>query len=69
MTNNRRKIMLEPHGIRNNLIDFLAKLAVFCKHYCDYFCLILIVHDHYIEVIERFDRKQTSDDFLWKQSN
>jgi hypothetical protein len=69
ITNNGRKVLLEPHGIRSNLIEFLAKLAVFRKHYGEYFCLILIVPDHYVEIIEKFDRKHSACDFLWKQSN
>jgi hypothetical protein len=69
MTNNGRKVLLEPHGIRSNLIEFLSKLAVFRMHYGDYFCLILIVPDQYVEVIDKFDRKHTSHDFLWKQSS
>jgi hypothetical protein len=69
ITNNGRKVLLEPHGIRSNLIEFLAKLAVFRKHYGEYFCLILIVPDHYVKIIEKFDTKHSACDFLWKQSN
>lgn len=64
-----RKVLLEPHGIKANLMDFLAKLAVFRKHYSSYFCLILIVPDDFTKKINEYDPKHTAYDFLWKQSN
>jgi len=69
MTHKGRKVLLEPHGIRSGLMEFLAKLAIFRRHYAEYFCLILIVPDQYVEIIEKYDRKHTAFDFLWKQSN
>lgn len=69
MTNKGRKMLLEPHGIKSNLIEFLGKLSAFRKHYGDYFCLILIVPDQYIRTIDYFDPEHKSYDFLWKQSN
>jgi hypothetical protein len=69
LTNNGRKILLEPHGIKSNLKDFLGKLATFRKHYGDYFCLILIVPDDFTQTIDEYDKEHNSYDFLWKQSN
>lgn len=69
ITNNGRKVLLEPHGIKSNLKDFLGKLATFRKHYGDYFCLILIVPDDFTETIDEYDQEHNSYDFLWKQSN
>jgi hypothetical protein len=69
ITDNGRKVLLEPHGIKTNLIEFLGKLVAFRKHYGGYFCLILIVPDQYVKTIEYFDPLHKSYDFLWKQSN
>ncbi len=69
LTNNGRKVLLEPHGVRSNLKDFLCKLALFRKHYGDYFCLILIVPDDFAQTIEKYDPEHGAYDFLWKQSN
>jgi hypothetical protein len=63
-----RKVLLEPHGIKSGLMQFLAKLAIFRKHYGEYFCLILIIPDELAEKIEFYDPKHTAFDFLWKQS-
>jgi hypothetical protein len=60
---NGRKVLLEPPGIRSGLTEFLAKLAIFRKHCGKYFCLILIVPDQYVEIIERYDRKHAAFDF------
>jgi len=68
-TCNGRKVFLEPHGIKANLMNFLAKLAFFHKHYCDYFCLIKIVPDDFTKKIDEYDPRYTVYDFLWKQSN
>jgi hypothetical protein len=64
-----RKVLLEPHGIKSNLMEFLAKLAVFRKHYGDYFCLIIIVPDEFTKIIYEYDQWHTAYDFLWKHSN
>ena len=69
ITNKGRKILLEPHGVKNNLGNFLFKLRLFRIHYKEYFCLILIVPDDFIPLIEKMDPKHHSYDFLWKQSN
>ena len=69
LTNNGRKVLLEPHGIKNNLKEFLSKLSKFRKHYGDYFCLILIVPDDFIETIDEFDPQHNSYDFVWKLSD
>ena len=50
-THRGRKVVLEPHGIRDNLEDTLGKLAMFRGHYGKYFCLILIVPDDFVDVI------------------
>ena len=69
LTNNGRKVLLEPHGVQNNLNEFLNKLSTFRKHYGDYFCLILIVPDDFVEAINDFDPQHNSYDFVWKRSN
>ncbi len=69
LTNNGRKVLLEPHGIKSNLKEFLFKLSKFRKHYGDYFCLILIVPDDFIETIDEFDPQHNSYDFVWKRSD
>ena len=50
-------------------MQFFAKLAIFRRHYGEYFCLILIVPDELVEKIEFLDPRHTAFDFLWKQSN
>jgi hypothetical protein len=69
LTCNGRKVLLEPHGIKNNLKEELFKLAKFREHYGDFFCLILIVPDDFVETIAKLDPDRKSYDFLWKQSN
>lgn len=67
-TNRGRKIILEPHGVKENLNETLQKLALFRQHYKEFFCLILIVPDDFIELINEIDPTAQSYDFLWKQS-
>jgi len=67
LTCNGKKVLLEPHGIINNLDEFLFKLSVFRKHYGDYFCLILIVPEGFLPAIHSLDPNSQSYDFLWKQ--
>jgi hypothetical protein len=69
LTDKGRKVILEPHGVRAKLFQELAKLSIFRKHFGQYFCLILIVPDEYVEVIDRLDAKHLSYDYLWKQSS
>jgi hypothetical protein len=64
-----RKVLLEPHGVKDNLLDILFKLACFREHYGEFFCLILIVPDSYVKIIEVLDPEHKSFDFIWKQSN
>ncbi|MCL4430529.1 MAG: hypothetical protein M1167_07225, partial [Chloroflexi bacterium] len=68
LTNKGRKVLLEPHGVRNNLGEVLFKLSKFRQHYGEFFCLILIVPDDFVGAIDRLDPKHNSYDFLWKQS-
>jgi len=68
-TSNERKVLLEPHGIRDNFKEFLDKLSIFRKHYGKYFCLILIVPDDFIEAINEFDSQHDSYDLVWKRSD
>jgi hypothetical protein len=67
-TDRGRKVLLEPHGIKGNMIEFLVKLSIFRKQYGEYFCLILIVPDDLLFIIERMDPDHNSCDYLWKQS-
>ncbi|MGA3060018.1 MAG: DUF2400 family protein [Candidatus Bathyarchaeia archaeon] len=69
LTNNGRKVLLEPHGIKTNLREFLNKTKTFRKHYDKYFCLILIVPDDFTKTIDNLDPEHNTYDFLWKQSN
>ena len=69
LTNNGRKVLLEPHGVKTNLNGFIDKLSAFRKHYGGYFCLILIVPDDFKETIDRLDPQHNSYDFIWKRSN
>jgi hypothetical protein len=69
LTNQGRKVLLEPHGVKTNLLQFLNKLSIFRRHYGEYFCLILIVPDNFIENIEKQDPQHNSFNFIWKQSN
>jgi hypothetical protein len=69
LTNQGRKVLLEPHGVKNNLHQLLNKLSIFRKLYGEFFCLILIVPDGFIETIEKLDPQHRSFDFIWKQSN
>jgi len=69
LTNNGRKVLLEPHGIRSDLKEVLRKLSVFKKHYGKYFCLILIVPDNFMPAIKELDPQQNSYDFIWKRSD
>ena len=69
LTNNGRKVLLEPHGIKNNLKEVLQKLSIFKKHYGKYFCLILIVPDDFTATIKELDPQHDSFDFLWKRSD
>lgn len=68
-TDHARKVLLEPHGIRKDLNEVLFKLSTFRKHYGEFFCLILIVPDLFIEAIEELDPEHKSYDYLWKQSD
>ena len=69
LTSNGRKVLLEPHGIKNNLKEVLQKFSVFRKHYGKYFCLILIVPDDFIAIIKELDPQSSSYDFVWKRSD
>jgi hypothetical protein len=69
LTNKGRKVLLEPHGFKNDLPEFLNKLALYRKHFGEYFCLIIIVPDYFVDLINQLDPKHDSYDFIWKQSN
>jgi hypothetical protein len=69
ITHNGRKMLLEPHGVINNLPDVLFKLSKFRDHYKEFFCLVLIVPDNFLDIIAKLDPDQLSYDFLWKQSD
>ena len=69
LTNYGRKVLLEPHGIKSNLKEFLHKLSAFRKQYGEYFCLILIVPDDFIKAIYALDPQHNSHDFIWKRSD
>ena len=64
LTNHGRKVLLEPHGVKTNLKEFLNKTKTFRKHYGKYFCLILIVPDDFIETINNLDPEHNAYDFI-----
>ena len=69
LTYNGKKVLLEPHGVKTNLPEFLNKLIFFRQQYGDYFCLILIVPDELIGTIDLLDPQHKAFDFVWKRSN
>ncbi len=68
-TDKGRKVLLEPHGVSSKMKDVLLKLSLFRKHYGEFFCLILIVPDAFVAVIEKLDPEHNAYDYLWKQSD
>src|SRR5512136_49604 len=52
-TDKGRKVLLEPHGVINNIEEVLFKLSLFRKHYAEFFCVILIVPDAFVLAIEK----------------
>ena len=69
MTYRGRKVLLEPHGIESNLPEFLTKLSLVRKHYSEYFSLVLIVPDSFVDTVNRLDPNGQSYDLLWKLSS
>jgi hypothetical protein len=69
LTDNGRKVLLEPHGVKGDLKEALCKLSVFRKHYGKYFCLILIVPDDFMKTIRELDPQRSSYDLVWKLSD
>ena len=69
MTYRGRKVLLEPHGIESNLPEFLTKLSLVRKHYGEYFSLVLIVPDNFVDTVNRLDPNGQSYDLLWKLSS
>ena len=69
LTCNGRKVLLEPHGVMTNMPEFIHKLTSFRQQYGDYFCLVLIVPDNLLAVIDLLDPKHDAYDFVWKKSN
>jgi hypothetical protein len=69
LTYGGRKVLLEPHGVKANLPEFLNKLKIFRQQYSDYFCVILIVPDDFVGIINLMDPQHDSHDFIWKGSN
>ena len=69
LTSNGKKVLLEPHGVRSKLNEFLFKLSLFRKHYGDYFFLILIVPDDFAQTIRSIDPEGSAYDAMWKQSD
>lgn len=67
-THRGRKLLLEPHGVRSGLKEFLSKLAAFRSCYGEHFALALIVPDDYINEIQSIDAATQAYDFLWKSS-
>jgi hypothetical protein len=64
-----KKLLLEPHGVKSDLFKFLDKLRIFRQHFGDYFCVVLIVPDDQVEIINVLDQEYNAFDFLWKRTN
>jgi hypothetical protein len=60
-----KKVLLEPHGVWDDLRDYLGKLHVFRMNYGEFFYLILIVPRNFVTYIQKTDPKQESCDQLW----
>ncbi len=60
-----KKVLLEPHGVWEELKDYLGKLHVFRKNYGEFFYLILIVPKNFVTSITKMDPKQEAYDQLW----
>jgi hypothetical protein len=60
-----KKVLLEPHGVWDELEDYVGKLRVFRKNYGQFFYLILIVPQNFISTILKADPNQESFDQMW----
>jgi hypothetical protein len=60
-----KKVLLEPHGVRDELKDFVGKLCTFRKNYGEYYYLILIVPDDFVESVQKLDPQKKAYDQLW----
>jgi hypothetical protein len=60
-----KKVLLEPHGVWDELEDYVGKLRVFRKNYGQFFYLILIVPENFISTILKADPKLESCDQIW----
>jgi hypothetical protein len=60
-----KKVLLEPHGVWEDLKDYMGKLHTFKKNYGLYFYLILIVPENFITPLLKIDPKQETYDQLW----
>jgi hypothetical protein len=68
-TLNGRKILLEPHGVRDGLQGFLDKLSVFREFHGEHFAVALIIPDEFADLVETLDPKRQAYDLFWKHSN
>jgi len=64
-----KKVLLEPHGVKSGLEEFLFKLGLFRRQYGEFFFLVLIVPDGLVYDVQKLDPVGSSYDALWKQSN
>ncbi len=60
-----KKVLMEPHGVWDDLKEYLGKLHVFRKNYGEFFYLILIVPENFVTFIQNADPKQEAYDQLW----
>ncbi len=60
-----KKVLLEPHGVWDEVEDYLGKLRVFKMNYGQFFFLVLIVPESFAQHIRKTDPKQESYDQLW----
>ncbi len=65
LTYKDKKVLLEPHGVWEDLKDYLGKLQVFRKNFGQYFYLILVVPENFAESILKMDPNSQACDQMW----
>jgi len=60
-----KKVLLEPHGVWDDLKDYVGKLHVFRKNYGQFFHLVLIVPEDFVGFIQNADPKREAYDQMW----
>jgi hypothetical protein len=58
-------VLLEPHGVWDDLKDYVGNLHVFRKNYGQFFHLVLIVPEDFVGFIQNADPKREAYDQMW----